>query len=143
MTATLICVQKRVVWLLLVEEMATKRRCPKGFGFAKAGTFVFSLDRVVWADFGDIEELKVCVELEGGKRVDVEDIDAIELAMLLKPSVMESKRLRWVKFAWMVHNVVGHPVMQVLALFGAYRWAFWVHDVTVPRPVGKRKKKTE
>jgi hypothetical protein len=37
----------------------------------------------------------------------------------------------------MIHNIIGHPVMQLLAFFGFYRAAFWVHDKTVPRPVGK------
>ncbi len=107
-------------------------------GFAKAGTLVFSLDRVVSADFSDIEQLRVRVLLTDASVVEATDIDAIELALLLKPSVLESRRLRWPKFAWFVHNMVGHPLMQLLALFGAYCWAFWVHDATVPRPLGAK-----
>lgn len=47
-------------------------------------------------------------------------------------------RLRLAKRAWLVHNLVGHPLMQLLALFGCYRKAFAVHEATVPRPTGRR-----
>lgn len=106
-------------------------------GFAKAGAVVFALDNIAIADFSDIENLRVHVTLKTGERVLVEDIDAIELGMLIKPSVLESRRLRWPRWTWVLHNVVGHPALQVLALFKLYKWAFWVHDATVPRPLGK------
>ena len=106
--------------------------------FSKSGTVVFNLAQVVWANFDAIEELKVIVKLTDGLEIEVNGLDAIEVAMLLKPSVMESKRLKWIKFSWMVHNIVGHPVMQLCALFGAYKLAFWVHDSTVPKPIGRK-----
>lgn len=108
-------------------------------GFAKAGAVVFALDNIAIADFSDIENLRVHVTLKTGERVLVEDIDAMELGMLIKPSVLESRRLRWPRWTWVVHNVFGHPLLQVLALFKLYKWAFWVHDVTVPRPAGAKR----
>lgn len=107
-------------------------------GFAKAADQVFALSQVVHADFSAIEQLQVHVRLTTGTRLTLTDIDALELAMRLKPSVLESRRLRWPRWAWMVHNMVGHPVMQVLALLRWYRAAFWVHDATVPRPLGPK-----
>ncbi len=106
--------------------------------FAKAGTQVFPVSQVVLADFSRIEELKVRVELSNGRELMLSDIDAIEFALATKPSVLESRRLRWPRFAWAVHNLVGHPLMQLLAFVKAYRLAFLVHDGTVPRPVGRR-----
>lgn len=47
-------------------------------------------------------------------------------------------RIDWAKFMWAVHNLVGHPLMQILALFKFYDAAFWVHDVTVPKPRGAK-----
>lgn len=107
-------------------------------GFAKAGVVVFALEHIAIADFSDIENLRVHVTLTTGERILVEDIDAMELGMLIKPSVLENRRLRWPRWSWVVHNVFGHPILQVLALFKLYKWAFWVHDATVPRPVGKK-----
>lgn len=107
-------------------------------GYAKGGTMVFALSQIVNADFALIEELQVTVHLTNGTVIVVSDIDAIELAMTIKPSVLESKRLRWPKYMWMIHNIIGHPVMQILALCRCYRAAFTVHDVTVPKPIGRK-----
>lgn len=107
-------------------------------GFAKAGAVVFALDNIAIADFSDIENLRVHVTLKTGERVLVEDIDAMELGMLIKPSVLESRRLLWPRWTWVLHNVVGHPTLQILALLKLYKWAFWVHDATVPRPLSKK-----
>lgn len=60
--------------------------------------------------------------------------DAIEAVMALKPSTLEGRRLKWNKNAWVVHNLIGHPVMQLLAFLGLKRHAIWFHDVTTPRP---------
>lgn len=73
-------------------------------------------------------------------RLDLFDIDALELAYAVKPSAVEGKRLRYARGSWMVHNLLGHPLMQVLALFKLYRWAFWVHDKTAPRARGSRRR---
>ncbi len=109
-------------------------------GFAKAADQVFALSQVVHADFSAIEQLRVHVQLTTGSCLMLTDIDALELAMRLKPSVLESRRFRWPRWAWMLHNLVGHPVMQVLALLRCYRAAFWVHDATVPRPLGPKQR---
>lgn len=105
-------------------------------GFAKAGDQLFALAAVVRLDFSKIEALEVGVHLADGSVLVARSIDAIELAMLTKPSVLESRRLRWPKHVWAVHNLIGHPLMQLLAFFKCYRLAFKVHDGTVPRPLG-------
>ena len=33
---------------------------------------------------------------------------------------------------WTLHNVIGHPLMEILSLFGLKRASDWVHDVTTP-----------
>jgi hypothetical protein len=68
----------------------------------------------------------------------IEGIDALEAAMLLNPACLEGKRLRLARRAWLVHNLVGHPVMQVLVLLGQRKLGLFVHDVTVPVPRGAR-----
>lgn len=37
------------------------------------------------------------------------------------------------RFQWFLHNVVGHPLMGLAALFGFKRLADWFHNVTLPR----------
>lgn len=106
--------------------------------YFKASDRVFPLSALVWADFSEIEMLRVVVQLADGEKVEARGIDALELAMCTKPAVLEGKRLRWARWAWLVHNLIGHPLMQVLAAVKAYRWAFYVHDKTVPKPLGAK-----
>jgi hypothetical protein len=35
-------------------------------------------------------------------------------------------------FAWSLHNLVAHPISEILYLMGAHKAADWVHDKTVP-----------
>lgn len=105
----------------------------------KVGEKLIPLSSVAHIDFARIESLEADVYLNSGLKVVAKDIDALEIAMVLKPSILESRRLLWPRWAWLVHNLVGHPVMQLLALARLYKWAFWVHDATVPRPKGKKR----
>ncbi len=36
------------------------------------------------------------------------------------------------RFQWTLHNVVGHPAMELLRQLGLTNWANWIHDVTLP-----------
>lgn len=36
------------------------------------------------------------------------------------------------RFHWTVHNVVAHPLSEILFQFGLVRLGDWLHDVTVP-----------
>lgn len=110
--------------------------------FAKAGARVFALDEIAEADFSGIEELRATVTLKSGTVVQAEGIEALELAMQVKPSVVEGRRMAYARRAWWVHNMLGHPLMQLLAAFGAYRLAFRVHDGTVPQAKGRRRSRS-
>ena len=52
--------------------------------------------------------------------------------------VWASSRVSIARGAWAVHNLVGHPLMQILAWLGERELALAVHDATVPRPRGAR-----
>lgn len=106
--------------------------------FLKADNKVVSIDAITHADFSNIEQLQVRLFIGKSHFFTATGIDAIEAAMALKPSVLESRRLRWQRHAWTVHNLVGHPVMQLLAFLRQHKAAMWVHDATVPKPRGKR-----
>ena len=102
----------------------------------KAGTEVVPFHAIARIDGARIEQLELDLHLLNGDVVTARGIDAIEAAMQLKPVLLEGHRLRFAKGQWAVHNLLGHPLMQLLALFGFYRLAFRVHDATVPRPLG-------
>jgi len=37
------------------------------------------------------------------------------------------------KFRYTIHNLIGHPIMELLHLIGCERLSVWVHDVTLPK----------
>lgn len=98
---------------------------------------MLSVDRISRVDYSRIETL-VLVVVHDGQQTVIEGIDALEAAMLLNPACLEGKRLRWARRAWLVHNLVGHPVMQILTLLGMRQLGLHIHDATVPKPRGPR-----
>jgi hypothetical protein len=36
------------------------------------------------------------------------------------------------RFKWSIHNIVAHPISEVLFQLGFSSTANWVHDITVP-----------
>jgi len=103
--------------------------------FILAGEKIINVDNISHINISKIEQLKIFIH-HSGFITEANGIQTIEIIMLLKPSAFESKRLRWHKFIWSIHNLFGHPIMQLLAFFGLYKLAMWVHDKTVPRPSG-------
>jgi len=103
--------------------------------FVRAGARLVAVDAITSVDCSRIEALEVTVHHRDG--VDVASgPDAIELMMAVRPAALEGKRLRFARHAWAVHNLVGHPLMQILVWIGARQLGLAVHDATVPRPRG-------
>lgn len=102
--------------------------------FFRAGLYLYRLEDVVSVDTTRLEKYEVTARLKDRDLV-LSGPDAIELVLLLKPSALEGRRLRWVRRAWSTHNLIGHPLMQLLAWAGRPRWGLWVHDITTPKPV--------
>ncbi len=101
------------------------------------GLLIFNED-ILAIDTSDIENLRIVVHTTSHGEVIVEGLQALETIMEYKPSALENRRLKWARHAWSIHNLVGHPVMQILAWLRLYKLAIRVHDATVPRPVGKK-----
>lgn len=106
--------------------------------FVKSQDMIFRKEDISYIDCTNIENLQIEVTLRDGKKFMVYEIHALELVMQVKPSLFEGRRLKWPKFVWCFHNLVAHPLTQILALLKMYKWAFWIHDVTVPKPIGKK-----
>lgn len=100
----------------------------------KAGNDLIAVDQVKRLKMPDSGLDWVCIVDRAGKRHVARGNDAIEAVMLLKPSALEGRRLKWPKHAWAFHNLVGHPVMQILAWLRLYEAAIRFHDWTTPAP---------
>ncbi len=107
--------------------------------FVKINDDIVMKKNIVKIDCSELESLVVKAHLINGDIVIAKDIHALELVMQTKPSMFEGKRLKWPKFVWFIHNIFGHPLTQIFSLFRMYQIAFWIHDITVPKPIGKKK----
>lgn len=97
--------------------------------------FTFWASEIEYIDVSDVENQSILVKIKGQERpVAVTGFNALELVWRFKPGALEGKRLRFPKHSWSVHNLIAHPVMQILAYFQCHRAALWIHDVTVPKP---------
>jgi hypothetical protein len=104
----------------------------------KAGDKLLPLGTIKHVEIDKIEQGEAVIVTHDGDRFSVFDVDAIEAIMVLKPSSLEGKRLKWKKNAWAVHNLIAHPLMQILAWMGLKKLAIRIHDATIPTPVGFR-----
>jgi hypothetical protein len=106
--------------------------------FIRTDTQLLAVEHISRVDFLQIEALILKVYCHDGSEHEITGILALEAAMQLQPAMLEGKRLRWAKHRWALHNLLGHPLMQVFAWFRRYDWAMKVHDLTIPRPLGRR-----
>ena len=60
--------------------------------------------------------------------------DAVDFVMRVAPSFFEGRRFAWVRSAWALHNLIGHPLLQIFAWAKLTRLGLVVHDATIPRP---------
>lgn len=89
-------------------------------------------------DTSEIEQLRVKVYMKDGTCYNATNLNAIELLMQVCPSAFEGFKFKYHRYVWVIHNLIGHPLMQLFALLRMYGVAFWIHNVTVPRPIGKK-----
>lgn len=106
--------------------------------FVLIGDYVVNVNSISRIDFSRLEELVLTVHFEDRTSLPVVGIQTIELLMAIKPSAYEGRRMMWYRHAWAFHNLVAHPLMQILAFFKQYKLAIKIHDYTVPRPINRR-----
>jgi len=88
-------------------------------------------------DLSNIESLEVVLLVKSPyvKHLKLEGIDAINFIYRCYPNALEGKRLKWLKHRWIIHNLIGHPLMQLLSIFKFYKTAMKIHDWTIPKPL--------
>lgn len=106
--------------------------------FIRVKNEAISLDAIASFNAEHIDDLRLSITLYDNRQYTLLDNEAIDAVMLLKPSLLEGRRLKWAKNAWLYHNLIGHPLMQLYAFFGCYEKAMHIHDSTIPRPLGRR-----
>lgn len=90
-------------------------------------------------DLSRIDQDVVTVHTRDGRAFVAYGFDAVEIVMATKPSSYEGLRMVWRRWDWALHNLVAHPLMQIMAWCGMGRQAVRLHDWSTPRPRGVRK----
>lgn len=88
-----------------------------------------------WIDCTNYFEDKYIVifySSKGSEKVD--DPEATNIITKLAPSLLEGERAEYTKYAWTLHNLIGHPMMQIFELLKLNKLSSWAHDVTLPKP---------
>lgn len=107
--------------------------------FINTGTGVLvPVETITRVELADLETRGVIRVHAHSGTYRLEGTHAVEALMRLRPACLEGRRLRWVRHAWAIHNLVGHPLMQLLAWAGRHELALRIHDATVPKPKGTR-----
>lgn len=98
---------------------------------------VVNSDTISYVDYANITSGYVRVHYMNGQSELVYDQQAIDILMELDPSAIEGERLNHARYTWSIHNLIGHPLMQICTWLRLYRLGLWIHDITVPEPITK------
>jgi len=101
----------------------------------KLGNHLVPIDNILEVDIWELEKGFVTVKTTNGSFI-ISGFDALEVVWWFKPSSMEGKRLSWKPHAWAFHNLIAHPVVQILAWMNLKKQAIRFHDWTTPKPIG-------
>ena len=75
--------------------------------------------------------------LRDGSSELVEGPAAFDIVMRLCPDALEGEQAKYKRHAWAIHNLLGHPLMQVFSWLGLTKLGLKIHDITVPNPITK------
>jgi hypothetical protein len=77
---------------------------------------------------------EVRVYFANGASEYVKGAEALNIIQALCPAVLEGKRAKYVRNSWAVHNLIGHPLMQVFSWLHLPALGIKIHDATIPEP---------
>lgn len=103
-------------------------------GFIRSRDRIIRVDTIRWIDTRDLEAGMIVVHHDD-QQTEITGSLAIEAILVVRPSALEGKRMKWVKRAWMKHNLIGHPLLMLCALLGRVDLGLRIHEATVPRPI--------
>lgn len=111
--------------------------------------FVFMNNRLVNSDYIvyinyetliSEEEVTVFMKNHNSEFYDYETVKGMEaynIIMALCPSALEGEQAKYKRNAWAIHNLLGHPLMQVFSWLGLTSVGLKIHDSTTPSPINK------
>jgi hypothetical protein len=101
---------------------------------------LYRVDDIRAVDIKDIDRLEIRIQVGDSAMFyrKLEGMDTVNFIYRFYPHLLEGKRLKFIKHGWMIHNLIGHPLMQLLCFFKCYKLGMRIHDKTIPKPRGVR-----
>lgn len=95
-------------------------------------------ESIEWVDHHNLVKLGYIriYDWDGNGEI-VEGPEAFNVLMELCPSALEGMEAKYERHAWAVHNLIGHPLMQICAWLHMTKLGLKIHDATVPNPITK------
>lgn len=95
-------------------------------------------DTIDWVDFTNlVEQGYIILYRKDGEHDTVWSPQAFNVMMRLCSAALEGKQARHQRHAWAIHNLFGHPLMQLFSWLGCPKFGLAIHDKTVPNPMTK------
>jgi hypothetical protein len=99
---------------------------------------VVNSNTIEFVEYGElVNRGYIAVHTTDGKREFVEGPVAFDLVMRLCPDALEGERAKYHRHAWAIHNLFGHPLMQIFSWLGLPQLGIKIHDMTAPFPITK------
>ncbi len=90
-------------------------------------------------DLSTIQDQRVTITTFDDEEHVLTGFRAIEAVFMIKPGAFEGNPyLKWKKNAWAYHNLIVHPIMQIMVWLGMKKNAILFHDRQSPKPIGYR-----
>jgi hypothetical protein len=103
--------------------------------FINCNKKIINTDEISWIDTVNlVEGGYINIYYKDGERELVEGAKAVEIIMRLCPASLEGRQMKYIRHRWAIHNLIGHPLMQLLSWLGFSSLGIKVHDTTVPNP---------
>lgn len=103
--------------------------------FINIGDKIYNASQISWIDCKNyINKQYITIRFAEGEWMTVSGVEALNIIQRLCPNILEGKRAKYIKHAWALHNLVGHPGMQLAAFLGFTKLSLWLHDITLPKP---------
>jgi hypothetical protein len=103
--------------------------------FIHCNNKIVNTDSIEWIDYINLVKRGYIRVYTKDDHVEiVEGPEAVTIVMELCPGALEGKQAKYTRHAWAVHNLIGHPLMQLCAWLHLTSLGLKIHDVTVPNP---------
>jgi hypothetical protein len=99
---------------------------------------VINVDTITWIDYSNlVKNGYIKIYDSHNNQQYVEGTQAFDVVMRLCPEALEGEQAKYHKHAWAIHNLIGHPLMQIFSWLHLTALGIKIHDNTVPNPITK------